>query len=90
MFPNSGSRDAVPAAWNISKKLYEADDSQSSEEEIVENNSNLGLAQWAQFVEHDLSKPVSQSMGKFVKSLSFHYNSNSLRTLKTNILTFNN
>nr|XP_036677518.1 chorion peroxidase-like [Drosophila suzukii] len=63
MFPNSGSRDAVPAAWNISKKLYEADDSQSSEEEIVENNSNLGLAQWAQFVEHDLSKPVSQSMG---------------------------
>ncbi|XP_017000798.2 chorion peroxidase isoform X2 [Drosophila takahashii] len=63
MFPNSGSRDAVPAAWSISKELYEPDDNQTLNEVIVENNSNLGLAQWAQFVEHDLSKPVSQSMG---------------------------
>ncbi|XP_017085181.2 chorion peroxidase isoform X2 [Drosophila eugracilis] len=62
MFPNSGNRQTVPAAWSISKDLYEPDNIQTYKQKIVDNNSNLGLAQWAQFVEHDLSKPVSQSM----------------------------
>ncbi|XP_043653363.1 chorion peroxidase isoform X2 [Drosophila teissieri] len=62
MFPNSGRRETVPAAWSISKDLYEPDQVQTSKQQTVESNSNLGLPQWAQFVEHDLSKPVSQSM----------------------------
>ncbi|EDW96962.1 chorion peroxidase [Drosophila yakuba] len=62
MFPNSGRRETVPAAWSISKDLYEPDNIQTSKQQTVESNSNLGLPQWAQFVEHDLSKPVSQSM----------------------------
>lgn len=62
MFPNSGRRETVPAAWSISKELYEPDHIQISKQQTFESNSNLALPQWAQFVEHDLSKPVSQSM----------------------------
>ncbi|XP_017056031.1 peroxidase isoform X2 [Drosophila ficusphila] len=62
MFPNSGRRNSVPAAWSISKELYEPDNIQTDKRIILDSNLNLGLAQWAQFVEHDLSKPVSQSM----------------------------
>lgn len=63
--------DKLPGAWAISMALYDresdarprtgprrtpsADDSE---------HSNLVLVQFAQFVEHDMSKPVSQSMSK--------------------------
>ncbi|XP_017112083.1 peroxidase [Drosophila elegans] len=62
MFPNSGGHNSLPAAWSISKDLYEPDSIQTAKQIRFESNANLGLAQWAQFVEHDLSKPVSQSM----------------------------
>uniref|UniRef100_A0A6P4ECN0 Peroxidase n=1 Tax=Drosophila rhopaloa TaxID=1041015 RepID=A0A6P4ECN0_DRORH len=62
MFPNTGRLNTVPAAWSISKGLYEPDSIQTAKQIRFENNPNLVLAQWAQFVEHDLSKPVSQSM----------------------------
>ncbi|KAH8382233.1 hypothetical protein KR009_002509, partial [Drosophila setifemur] len=63
MFPE-GRPNWFPGAWSISKELYEPDTVQKAKQLGSEDNSNLnlGLAQWAQFVEHDLSKPVSQSM----------------------------
>ncbi|XP_017017711.1 salivary peroxidase/catechol oxidase [Drosophila kikkawai] len=64
MFPETGRSVSQPPAWSISKALYEPDTIQKAKDLISEEKShlNLGLAQWAQFVEHDLSKPVSQSM----------------------------
>ncbi|KAH8306325.1 hypothetical protein KR018_007826, partial [Drosophila ironensis] len=53
-----------PGAWSVSKGLHEDDSLQNfkSVNSEVLTQLNLGIAQWAQFVEHDLSKPVSQSM----------------------------
>ncbi|XP_017143230.1 chorion peroxidase isoform X1 [Drosophila miranda] len=58
------TEDRLPAAWSISMGLYEPDNIQKVKQARDQANGdlNLGIAQWAQFVEHDLSKPVSQSM----------------------------
>ncbi|EDV93845.1 GH19553, partial [Drosophila grimshawi] len=54
-----------PAAWPISMALYDQDDSAvrtRTSQPDESGNLNLVLAQFAQFVEHDLSKTVAQSM----------------------------
>ncbi|XP_022217881.2 peroxidase [Drosophila obscura] len=58
------TEDRLPTAWSISMGLYEPDNIQKAElaRDHENGNLNLGIAQWAQFLEHDLSKPVSQSM----------------------------
>ncbi|BFF91654.1 chorion peroxidase [Drosophila madeirensis] len=63
-FYETFTEDRLPAPWSISVALYEADNIQKAKQarDHADVNLNLGIAQWAQFVEHDLSKPVSQSM----------------------------
>ncbi|XP_023036583.1 peroxidase isoform X2 [Drosophila willistoni] len=53
--------DDLPGAWPISMALYEHVPGSVPPEDQNES-PNLCLVQWAQFIEHDLSKPVSQSM----------------------------
>ncbi|EDW13689.2 peroxidasin homolog pxn-2 isoform X1 [Drosophila mojavensis] len=78
--------DKLPGAWAISMALYDresdarprtgprrtpsADDSE---------HSNLVLVQFAQFVEHDMSKPVSQSMSNGYSIECCNRNQNNLQ-----------
>ncbi|XP_017103338.2 salivary peroxidase/catechol oxidase [Drosophila bipectinata] len=61
MFPETRS---FPGPWYVSRALYDPDTTQNAQlvQSFEKLQLNLGFAQWAQFVEHDLSKPVSQSM----------------------------
>ncbi|KAM8703318.1 hypothetical protein ACLKA7_008011 [Drosophila subpalustris] len=59
--------DELPAAWSISMALYDRDNESAEKSRARSRNDddrdlNLVLVQFAQFVEHDLSKTVSQSM----------------------------
>ncbi|XP_030370312.1 chorion peroxidase [Scaptodrosophila lebanonensis] len=59
MFPE----DRLPEPWPVSMALYDRETrGTKSKQSSEEDTQNLSLVQWAQFVEHDLSKPVVTSM----------------------------
>lgn len=66
--------DDLPAAWAISMALYDRESEATqrirprSSSQVASRDLNLVLVQFAQFVEHDLSKTVAQSMSMFGKS----------------------
>jgi len=67
--------DELPPAWSISMALYDRDTEVFEKNRARSRNDasqhlNLVLVQFAQFVEHDLSKTVSQSMSKSRRSKS--------------------
>lgn len=69
--------DDLPPAWAISMALYDRDSEATqrirprSSSSLASRDLNLVLVQFAQFVEHDLSKTVSQSMSMFGSSEDF-------------------
>lgn len=61
--------DELTPAWSISMALYDRENEAAEKTRARSHNDdsrnlNLVLVQLAQFVEHDLSKTVSQSMSK--------------------------
>ncbi|ALC47693.1 Irc, partial [Drosophila busckii] len=80
----SGQGNDVPAAWSISMALYDRREEAAAKARSNTNtndnrNLNLVLVQFAQFVEHDLSKPVSQSMSNGAPIECCNRNQNNLQ-----------
>jgi peroxidase len=44
------------------KRMKGSVDKMTTDEGVLDSKKSLSIAQWAQFLEHDLSKPVSRSM----------------------------
>lgn len=63
--------DNLPPPLIISRSLCNesALSTTKSTPNAIGNNKNLAVMQWAQFVAHDLSKPVVTSMGKCANCL---------------------
>ncbi|XP_030564102.1 chorion peroxidase [Drosophila novamexicana] len=77
--------DKLPAAWSISMALYDRENAEQktgsrAKSELDDGrNLNLALVQFAQFIEHDLSKTVSQSMSNGSPIECCNRNQNSLQ-----------
>lgn len=59
--------DILYAASENDLNQPQSDKLERNQEGIVDSYRNVGMVQWAQFIEHDLAKTVQQTMGNIDK-----------------------